>query len=87
MKRVSKKYIIIKDHRVYGRFSMALVSFSDFISNVPYGIKCAFNFLTYEQWKKIFSKLNLGIIKEPKKLNFGFGINETYNLIFKLEKR
>jgi SAM-dependent methyltransferase len=86
IKRVSKKYILIKDHMTYSAFSKLLICFTDFISNVPYGIKCAFNFPTSKQWNKMFNKLNLKIIEKPENLNFGFGINERYNPVFKLEK-
>ncbi len=87
LERVSKKYIIIKDHMIYSVFSKWLICFTDFISNVPYGIKCVFNFLTYKQWCKIFDKLHLKIIQNPKNLNFGFGINERYSPVFKLKKQ
>lgn len=86
MKRVSKKYLIIKDHMIYSIFSKLLIGFSDYISNVPYGIKCSFNFPTSEKWNKIFKTLNLEVIEKPRNLNFGFGINERYNPVFKLKK-
>lgn len=87
MRRVSKKYLIIKDHMIYSFFSRMLISFSDFTSNVPYGIKCEFNFLTKKQWYSLFKKQNLKIVKNPKNLNLGFSINEKYNPIFKLKKK
>ncbi|MFH1592603.1 MAG: class I SAM-dependent methyltransferase [Candidatus Woesearchaeota archaeon] len=87
MKRVSKKYLIIKDHMRYGFFSKLLISFTDYISNVSYGIKCAFNFPLKKEWYQMFKEQNLDLIKNPKKLNFGFGITERYNLIFKLQKK
>ena len=86
MKRVSRKYIIIKDHMVYSTYSRWLVGLSDFVSNVPYGINCAFNFPTPEQWNEMFSKLNLTIIEQPEKHDFGFGIDQKYNPVFKLAK-
>lgn len=86
IKRVSKKYIIIKDHMVYSKFSKGLISFTDYISNAPYGIKCPFNFPSPQRWNYYFNKLNLRMIEKPKNLNFVFGINERYNPIFKLEK-
>lgn len=87
IKRVSKKYIIIKDHLVYSIFSKLLVSFTDYISNVHRGIKCNFNFPSLQKWNYYFNKLHLIKIERSKNLNFGFGINERYNPIFKLKKR
>jgi SAM-dependent methyltransferase len=86
IKRVSRKHIIIKDHMTYGTFSNYLISFADYVSNAPYGIKCAFNFPTFERWGSYFNELGLKIIERPRNLSFGFGINERYHPIFKLEK-
>lgn len=86
MKRVSKKYLLIKDNMVFGPFSKSLICFTDYISNVPYGIKCVFNFLSSEQWNKIFKSVNLKMIEKPRDFNYGFGINERLNPTFKLKK-
>lgn len=86
IKRVSRKHIIIKDHMTYGTFSKYLISFADYVSNAPYGIKCAFNFPSFQRWSSYFNQLGLKIIERPRKLNFGLGINERYHPIFKLEK-
>jgi len=86
LKRVSKKYILIKDHVTYGIFSKALVSFFNYISNVPYGIQCAFNYPLEKEWYTFFKDQKLQVIKKPKKLQFGFGVGDTYNLVVKLQK-
>lgn len=87
IKRVSRKHIIIKDHMTYGRFSNFMICFADYVSNAPYGIRCAFNFPTPGRWNSYFRELGLKIIERPGNLSFGFGINERYHPIFKLEKR
>jgi len=56
MERVSKKYLIIKDHMTYSIFSQWLISFTDYFSNLPYGIRCAFNFPSFERWKSYFDE-------------------------------
>jgi len=86
IKRVSRKHIIIKDHMTYGFLSRYLISFADYVSNIPYGIKCAFNFPSFQRWNSYFSQLDLKIVHRSRNLNFGFGINERYHPIFKLEK-
>ncbi|MDO8623717.1 MAG: methyltransferase domain-containing protein [archaeon] len=85
MKRVSRKYIIIKDHMIYSKYSRWLICFTDWISNAPYGIKSSYNFPTKNEWERYFNELNLKVTDKPK-VNYGFGINEKYNPIFKLEK-
>ncbi|MFH2020331.1 MAG: methyltransferase domain-containing protein [archaeon] len=86
MQRVSKKYVLIKDHAVYSFFSDLLIRFSDYSSNLPYDIKCVFNFPSPDKWMRMFKACGLKIIDQPKNLSFGFWINERYNPIFKLEK-
>lgn len=87
IKRVSRKHIIVKDHMTYGRFSRYLISFADYVSNAPYGITCAFNFPSFQRWSSYFNQLGLKIVKRPRGLSFGLGINERYHPIFKLEKQ
>jgi len=84
--RVSSKHVIIKDHMTYGTFSKCIISFADYVANAPYGIKCAFNFPSFQRWKSYFDQLGLRIVHRSEKLNFGFGISERYHPIFKLEK-
>lgn len=84
--RVSKKYIIIKDHIAYSVFSRFLLAFNDYIANAPRGIESVFNYPSLPRWDSYFNELNLKMVQGPQNLKFGFGINERYNPIFKLEK-
>jgi len=86
MKRLSKRYLIIKDHAVYGPVSRWLVCFSDYMFNMPYRIKCAFNYPTMGEWGGLFHKLKLKKTGKPTNHDFCFGIAKKYNPIFKLEK-
>ncbi len=86
MKRVSKRHIIIKDHREYGPGSHFLISLADYMSNAPYGIPCVYNYFSIDAWKALFGKLGLTVVAMPSKLSFGFGLTQRYNPIFKLEK-
>ena len=72
IKRVSKKCVIIKDHTTNSIFSRWLISFTDYMSNFPYGIKCTFNFPSSQMWESYFDQLKLKIVHKPKNLNFGF---------------
>lgn len=86
MKRVSRKYIIIKDVVIYSKLSHLMISFADYISNVRYGIPCTYNFPDWQTWNKYFSDLDLNIIEKPEGLKFGYFLNERYNPVMKLEK-
>lgn len=87
LKRISKKTIIIKDHVTYGLFSKILISFTDYTSNIAYGIDCSYNFLNNHEWKKLFKRTGLVVKDIPKNINFGFNISTRYNPVFKLEKK
>ncbi len=93
MKRVTKRYIIIKDHRKFGFFSKLLISFTDYCTNVPYGIKCRFHYNSLEEWNQLFDVLKLKLVRNLSNTNFGFFTNfgfltlKRYNIIFKLEKQ
>jgi ubiquinone/menaquinone biosynthesis C-methylase UbiE len=81
LKRVSKKYIIIKEQGFTSRTSKFLILLGDSLTNKNCKI---YNHLNYLTWKEIFEELNLSIIEEPKKINLGFFLNEKMNQIFKL---
>ncbi len=86
MARVSKTYILIKDVVVYGKWTYNLLCVIDYLVNIRFGIKCTYNFPNWDEWNNYFCKSNLAIIKQPKYLNYGFGINERYNPIIMVKK-
>ncbi len=49
--RVSRRLVIIKDHRISGPISKARVSLMDWAANAPYGVPCLFRYNTLEQWR------------------------------------
>lgn len=44
MKRVSKRYVIIKDQTARGLFSKLMLCILDILPNLPNGVKCVFNY-------------------------------------------
>lgn len=83
MKRVTRDFLIIKEHAFKNSKEKILIHLGDFLTN---NIKCEnFNHLHYNMWLDIFEELNLKIIEEPKQLKFGFFINEKMNPIWKLK--
>ncbi len=86
MARVSKTYILIKDVVVYSKLTYNLMCVVDYLSNFRYGIKCTYNFPNRDEWNNYFCKSNLAIIKQPDNLNYGFGINDRYNLTIMSKK-
>jgi len=48
--RVSRRLIIVKDHRVRGTLSRWRVSLMDWAANAPYGVPCLYRYNTLEEW-------------------------------------
>lgn len=79
--RVSRRLIIIKDHKVEGIFAKLRISLFDWARNLPYGIPCLYRYNTAKEWKDWFRYHNLLIEREvrslklyPPILNFLFGM-------------
>lgn len=84
VKRVSKKYILIKDHYWNNKFDLSLLKFSDYIGNKPYGVNLPYNFFRVSQWNELIKSLNLKTIRTEKfRCNI---IDPCRHIIFLLEK-
>jgi SAM-dependent methyltransferase len=55
--RVSRRLVIVKDHRITGPLSKWRVSLMDWAANAPYGVPCLFRYNTLEQWRQEPAKL------------------------------
>lgn len=86
MKRVAKKYVIIKDQVARGPVTRGLLALCDIAANFHYGIRCTFNYPSNAEWYDYFRKAGLRLVEEPKRLSFGFGFNEWLSPLFKLRK-
>jgi len=84
MKRVARRYVIIKDHTANSFWEKCLLRFSDYSTNFCYKIKCTYNFPSMMGWENLFKYAGLRIVKQPRGLQFGFGITDRFNPIFKL---
>lgn len=62
-KRVSKRYIIIKDHTISGILDFYILKFMDWVGNKPYGVNLIYNYQKKEQWLNLFKKMQLKVLK------------------------
>lgn len=83
-KRVSKKYILIKDHYWKTKLDFKLLKYADYIGNAPYGVSLPYNYLKVSDWKKIFENLELEI-KKSKLFRYNF-LDPCKHAIYLLEK-
>lgn len=83
--RVTRRYLIIKDHTPCGFLGQQRVSLIDWAANNPYGVKCLFRYFSAEKWHSIFEELGLNPTEEhdsialyPEPFNFLFGNRLQY---------
>jgi hypothetical protein len=53
--RVSRRLLIIKDHKVEGFMAQQRIALLDWAANAPYGVPCLYRYNTpgeWEQWKR-----------------------------------
>lgn len=86
MKRVTKRYIIIKDYVSKGPLSYLGISFIDWVVNAPFGIKCTYNYPSLHKWHGYFKNLGLKVEYSSKTSGVPTIFLDNYNYIFKLAR-
>lgn len=87
LRRVTKKYLIIKDHLATSPLAWWLIAGADWLSNVVFDIPCAFNYPTRRRWLELFDHAGLKLKKHYTGLNLGFGaFGSEQNPVFVVEK-
>jgi len=59
--RISKKYLIIKDHLVDRFLAKPTLRFMDIVGNIRYGVNLPFGYLSKSDWLKVFQQCDLKI--------------------------
>ena len=67
--RVTDEYIIIKDHILHGWWSLIKLKMMDYVGNKQYNVSLPYNYLTEEQWNKMFEDNNLEIVYYANQLD------------------
>jgi len=61
-KRVSRRYILIKDHQYKTVVDFKLLKFMDQVGNKPYGVGLTYNYLKEVEWEMIFKESGLKLL-------------------------
>jgi SAM-dependent methyltransferase len=78
-RRVSGKYILIKDHLYKTSFDFKTLKFMDNVGNKPHGVVLEYNYLMEKEWEMIFNDLELVLVKKKTRIPlYPF----PFNLIF-----
>ncbi|HLF79810.1 MAG TPA: class I SAM-dependent methyltransferase [Dehalococcoidia bacterium] len=81
--RVSRNYVVIKDHTWQNRFDFAVLRFMDWIGNRAYGVNLIYNYQKKSQWLAIFQRCGLKVMK----WNEDIGLYPfPFNLVFEKGK-
>ena len=77
--RVAKRQVIIKDHTKTGLLSVIKLRMMDYVGNRHYGVRLPYNYLTKDEWSRLFQENNLIINNYNVSLNLYKGI---FHVIF-----
>jgi SAM-dependent methyltransferase len=59
--RVSRRFVLIKDHLSESRFDFKTLQFMDWVGNRPHGVVLPYNYQSRAQWNQYFSKTGLNV--------------------------
>jgi SAM-dependent methyltransferase len=83
--RVTRRAVILKDHKIDGPLAQWRVSFIDWAANAPYGVKCLYQYNTLQGWRACHERHGLHVQREmtslmlyPKVVNLLFGRRLQY---------
>ncbi len=61
--RVSRKYVLIKDHLCENQLDFITLKIMDWIGNRPHGVKLVYNFLSHARWLEYFAFCRLTVVE------------------------
>lgn len=82
--RVSRRLVIIKDHRISGPISRLFVCLMDWAANAPYGVPCLYRYNTLPQWQAFTAQAGLVTRRELRSMSL---YPAGWNLIFGRRKQ
>lgn len=77
--RVSRRLVVIKDHKITGPVTRARVSLMDWAANAPYGVPCLYRYNTLEQWRDLPRQIGTQLESERTAMDLYPG---AWNLVF-----
>ncbi len=66
--RVSRNFILIKDHLAENSFDHATLRFMDWVGNRPHGVELPYNYFSNRQWQDVFQGAGLREVKVERKI-------------------
>jgi SAM-dependent methyltransferase len=66
--RISRRLVIIKDHKPDGLLGHARICLLDWAANDPYSVPCLYRYQTLPQWRSMFAEHRLKVEREWTRL-------------------
>jgi ubiquinone/menaquinone biosynthesis C-methylase UbiE len=70
--RVSRRYILIKDHRADGVLARFRLRFMDYVGNYVghrrFGVQLPYNFLSSAEWKRLYDASGLSVVEKRQRI-------------------
>jgi SAM-dependent methyltransferase len=89
--RVSRRLLIIKDHKVDGPLAQHRIALIDWAANAPYGVPCLYRYNTPAQWSQSHARHGFTVAREVKSMplyppvfNFLFGRRLQYLAVLRV---
>ncbi|HKM81836.1 MAG TPA: class I SAM-dependent methyltransferase [Candidatus Acidoferrum sp.] len=60
-RRVTRRFVLIKDHLSENRFDFKTLQFMDWVGNRPHGVRLPYNYQSRKEWEASFAKCGLSI--------------------------
>lgn len=91
-KRVSRKFVVLKDHILTGFFAKQRLIFMDRVGNRRFGVGLPYSYYTKQEWLSAFEKLGLSVDVWNPKLHlypkpFSFVFDANLHFIARLTKK
>ena len=78
-KRVSRRLLIIKDHKREGLLAQPRIALIDWAANAPYGVPCLYRYLTWGEWNDCLARHGLKPVDQQRAMDL---YPPVYNLLF-----
>ena len=59
--RVSRRYVVLKDHSFANRFEYEIIKWMDWVGNAPHGVRLPYNFKDLAWWRALIARHGLTI--------------------------
>ena len=60
-RRVTRRFVLIKDHLSENWFDFKTLQFMDWVGNRPHGVRLPYNYQSHKEWEASFAKCGLSI--------------------------